>query len=236
MIYIQATNGEKVFNTMQPSFYIHYTDPATLFTEVVISTTPDMSSVIYTSNVLTRPEEWPPISEIKPNRTIHYTVPFGILSEGATYYIRVDSAPIVDLSDVIEFRIEGATYPILLSSFTGSQEIVPARNGFKVTEIITGCGRVNKKVITINFAPMKKGIRDVLYNDFFIGPDFYGDVRGELGIRDQQGVSTPVYWGDADRNIEGDAILPRDPVFGIKLMNLKAGAIRYNGSVTFSER
>lgn len=236
MVNLQTTNGQTVFNTMQPSFYINYDNPATVALGIQITDDPAWGSVIYSSDSISDPDEWP--NGITTNRTILYRLPFGVIDEGQTYYVRAISyfgGPPPEVSKVLTIQIQGAVYPIRFVAGLIEQIVIPKRNGFITSETITGCLQVNKKIITIDFTPLTKDQRDILYNDFFLHLDPWGVIDGRFFIYDQQNIQTIVYWGEVQRNIKGEAIRPNNPIFGIKLRNMKTGMVRYDGKVTFSE-
>lgn len=176
--------------------------------------------------------EWDQSSQNSGERVI-FVPPYSRKLSNAHYYWKVLAYPsdysdyILATSDIYQFTISEASYKWMVGLSGSEIEFIPSKN--TVTTDIQKFGRTNieKRKFTVKFMDMDTVQRNLLYNEFA--------RRTVLKFHDNMGGVYNVYWGEVERTMNGTAYQPSQPKFGIDRSNLIAGALRWNGTSTFSE-
>jgi hypothetical protein len=225
-ITLKSPAQEEIISTISPTFVFEHTSPTYTSMGIQVASDPAFTSVVIESNTVINPTEWIE-SPMIPNRTYFFTFPWPkVLTPDGVFFWRVyafdTSIGGYRVSEVRLIVVEGAAYPWLLSTL----EFRPAKNGVEDTTEIVGAQKLTKHVFRITFAPMDETQMLALKVKF--------DLAHTLNL--SQNESYNVWWGECERTLDGVALKPQNPEFGITPSCLKSGSLRWAGTAVFTER
>jgi len=218
-------------NTMQPTFGFNYSITTVSLVGIEIATDPAFSTVIRFTSPGTDPAAWAGI-DTSPNHSISFTLSTALAIPDGIYYWR---AWIYDTS-IMNFRysetrkltITDSTYRWRFKFGVLNEYFNPIRGGIVTSMELVGCQKVEKHIFKITFAPMVQARMTAL--------KYFYDRSAGFTLYDNKNVAYLVYWGECERNINGDACPPVEREFGIILNNAIGGALRWSGSCTLTEK
>lgn len=226
------------YKDVVPSIYPRFTmqmteDVGDVCYKIEVSDTPDFSGMVIEYNQLNEVSEWS-VAYFASLDVAWFVPPDDrpIPGDGQWYY-RVTAYealfpnPILVLSPIFPFTIQGGTYKWRVGKANQEVEFKPSRTTVSEEIVRTGRKSILKRKFTIDFAHMKQEKRDALYAEY--------DRQHALRFYDNRGNSYWVYWGEVERSLDGTAHQPDKPAFGIDRSNIISGALRWTGTAVFSE-
>ena len=227
-ITLRSPSQEAIINTFRPTFVFDHQSVTYNAMGIQVSVSPAFSSILIESDTSSNPSEWS-FSPMVPGVTHSFTFPVSkLIAPNGVYFWRMwafdTSLPGYRLSDVRLLVVSDAVYPWSIDGVN----IRAASNGIEQTDEIVGCLKNVKRTWKITLTPMTESEMLILKAAF--------DVNVVHYFTDNLNNHYNVFWGECERNIDGMGFKPTDSPFGISQMNHKAGALRYAGQITLTER